>query len=268
MSSLQYHLEDGVATLTLNRPEVHNAFDDELIGCLTDTLLAVGSDTAVRVVVLTGAGKSFSAGADLNWMRRMAEADAATNEHDALHLARLMRTLNYLHKPTIARVNGAAIGGGMGLVACCDIAVAAENAVFATSEVRLGLAPAVISPYVFRKIGESHARRYFLTGERFDAAHALHIGLVHEVTAADALDSATLRFTEELAKGGPQAQAQGKALAGFAGGHSIDTQLKLDQHTAQLIARLRTGDEGREGMRAFLDKRAPGWISAGADPKE
>lgn len=268
MSSLQYHLEDGIATLTLNRPEVHNAFDDELIGCLTDTLLAVGKDDAVRVVVLTGAGKSFSAGADLNWMRRMAEADAATNEHDALHLARLMRTLNYLPKPTIARINGAAIGGGLGLVACCDIAVAADTAVFATSEVRLGLAPAVISPYVIRKIGESHARRYFLTGERFDARHARHIGLVHEVTTRDELDDTINVFTARLAKGGPTAQANSKALAGLAGGHDVDAQLAIDQHTARLIAKLRTSAEGRDGMRAFLDKRTPNWISRGSDPKE
>jgi methylglutaconyl-CoA hydratase len=261
MSELLMHREpNGVVTLTLNRPEVHNAFDDELVCSLTDTLLALGRDAGVRAVVLTGAGASFSAGADLNWMRRVATANEKDNEHDALQLARLMRTLNYLPKPTIARVNGAALGGGLGLVACCDIAVAADTAKFGLTEVRLGLAPAVIGPYVLRRIGESHARRFALTGERFDAAHARHVGLVQEVVAADALDTTVNELLAQILKGGPNALAQGKALVFHGTGHSADRQLELDQVTARVIAKLRTSGEGREGMQAFLDKRPPGWL--------
>lgn len=261
MSSLQIHREDnGVVTLTLNRPAVHNAFDDELIYSLTETLQALGKDSAVRVVVLTGEGPSFSAGADLNWMKGMLNASERDNETDALHLARLLRTLNYLPQPTIARVNGAAMGGGLGLVACCDIAVADESARFALTEVRLGLAPAIISPYVYRRIGEAQARRYFLTGERFDAAHAVRIGLVHEITSSSALDDEVKRLTDALLKGAPGGMRESKRLIYHAAGHDADTQLRLDQATARLIAKLRVAQEGQQGMRAFLDKRPPDWI--------
>lgn len=261
MSHLLMHREpNGVVTLTLNRPEVHNAFDDELVCSLTDTLDALGRDEGVRAVVLTGAGASFSAGADLNWMRRIAAAGEKDNEHDALALARLMRTLNYLPKPTVARVNGAALGGGVGLVACCDIAVATDDAKFGFTESRLGLAPAVISPYVLRRIGETHARRFFLTGERFDAAHARHIGLVQEAVPAGALDATVNALVTELLKGGPAAQGHCKALVYHGNGHGADRQLELDQHTARVIAKLRTSAEGREGMQAFLDKRPPAWL--------
>ena len=259
MSSLQMHRENGVVTLSLNRPDVHNAFDDELICCLTETLRRVGADPQTRVVVLTGNGKSFSAGADLNWMRGMLDASEQDNEHDALQLARLLRTLNYLPVPTIARINGAALGGGLGLIACCDIAVTVEDATFGLTETRLGLAPAIISPYVFRRIGETQARRYFLTGERFDAAHAQRIGLVHEITAPEDLDGEIDRLTSAIGKGGPTAVSAAKKLAYHAAGHDADAQLKLDQYTARLIARLRVGGEGQEGMRAFLDKRLPCW---------
>lgn len=254
------HRGDGVVTLTLNRPEVHNAFDDELIACLTETLRRLGSDPQTRVVVLTGNGESFSAGADLNWMRGMLNASEQENEHDALQLARLLRTLNYLPVPTIARVNGAALGGGLGLVACCDIAIAAEGTVFGLTETRLGLAPAIISPYVFRRIGEAQARRYFLTGERFGADHARHIGLIHDIVAADALDAEIQRLCRAIVKGGPRAVGAAKKLAFHAAGHNADAQLKLDQTTARIIAHLRTGAEGQEGMRAFLDKRSPSWL--------
>lgn len=265
MSSLQYHRDPaGVVTLTLHRPELHNAFDDELVCCLTDTLTEVSRDAQARVVVLTGSGESFSAGADLNWMRRMCEASERDNEHDALQLARLLRTLNYLPKPTVARVNGAALGGGLGLIACCDIAVAADTARFGLTEVRLGLAPAVISPYVFRRIGEAQARRYFLTGERFDAAHARRIGLVHEICPATALDAEVGKITDHVLAGGPSAMEHCKKLVFHAAGHDADAQLRLDQATARLIARLRTSAEGREGMQAFLQKRTPHWI----EPKE
>ncbi|MEM1412513.1 MAG: enoyl-CoA hydratase-related protein [Pseudomonadota bacterium] len=259
MSSLQMHREDGVVSLTLNRPEVHNAFDDELICGLTDTLKQLGDDPQTRAVVLTGNGKSFSAGADLNWMRGMLEASEEANVHDALQLARLLRTLNYLPVPTIARVNGAALGGGLGLVACCDIAIAVEDARFGLTETRLGLAPAIISPYVFRRIGEAQARRYFLTAERFDAAHARDIGLVHETVPNDVLDDTVTHFCAALSKSGPQAVSAAKQLVYHAAGHDAETQLKLDQTTARLIARMRIGAEGQEGMRAFLDKRLPAW---------
>ena len=262
MSKLLYHADSrGVVTLTLNRPDVHNAFDDELLSSLTDTLVQIGADPQARAVVITGAGDSFSAGADLNWMRQVAKASAKDNERDALQLARLMRTLNYLPRPTIARVNGAALGGGLGLVACCDIAIAAAQARFGLTETRLGLAPAVISPYVFRRIGESNARRFFLSGERFDAAHARHIGLVQEIAPPGALDAMVETLLEQVLKGGPQALEHSKALVFHAGGHNIDRQLELDQWTARVIAGLRTSKEGQEGMQAFLDKRPPAWLA-------
>lgn len=262
MSTVLSHFEpNGVLTLTLNRPELHNAFNEELTDCLAQTLAAAGANPEVRLVVLTGAGKSFSAGADLNWMRSMSEASAHDNEHDALALARLMRTLNYLPKPTIAQVNGAAFGGGVGLIACCDIAIAADNAQFALTECRLGLAPAVISPYLYRRIGEAHSRRYFLSAERFDAGQARHIGLVHEQVAAAELDGAVARLSAELLKSGPSAAAHCKSLVFHAAGHSADQQLELDQHTARLIAGLRVSGEGQEGMQAFLQKRPAAWCN-------
>ena len=196
-----------VATISLNRAQVHNAFDDALIADLTAALLGVEHNPAVRVVVLTGIGASFSAGADLNWMRGMAQASEADNRTDSLRLATLMRTLNFLSKPTIARVNGSAYGGGVGLVACCDIAIAADGVRFALSEVKLGLVPAVISPYVVGAIGLRQARRLFVTGEVFDAPAALAMGLVHEAVPADDLDTAVERVLDLLTKGGPVAQA-------------------------------------------------------------
>ena len=185
MSAILLDDRDGVRHLTLDRPDVHNAFDDALIAELTTALVAAGGDAAVRAVVLSGSGASFSAGADLNWMRSMADADETANRADSLRLAALMRTLQFLPKPTIARVNGAAFGGGVGLVACCDIAIGVDSAKFGLTEVKLGLVPAVISPYVTAAIGLRHARRLFLTGEVFDAATALQIGLLHRVVPAD-----------------------------------------------------------------------------------
>jgi len=261
MSSLQIHREaTGVVTLILNRPGVHNAFDHELICSLTDTLQSLATDKETRVVVMTGQGPSFSAGADLNWMKGMLNASEQDNEADALHLARMLRLLNYLPQPTIARVNGAAMGGGLGLVACCDIAVADESARFALTEVRLGLAPAIISPYVFRRIGEAQARRYFLSGERFDALQAHRLGLVHEVTTTGGLDAEVNRLAGQCLKGAPAGLRESKRLVCQAAGHDADEQLKHDQVTAKLIARLRVSQEGQEGMRAFLDKRPPDWI--------
>jgi methylglutaconyl-CoA hydratase len=248
----------GVVWLTLDRPEIHNAFDDRLIVELTAELARLGEDDVVRVVVLTGAGRSFSAGADLNWMRRTSSYGEAENLADAGALARLMQTLNELPKPTVARVNGAALGGGTGLVACCDIVVASERAVFGTTEVRLGLIPSVIGPYVLAAVGPRHARRLMLTGERITATEAARLGLVHEVVPAEQLDQATSRVVAELLKGGPAALAAAKRLIHGLAGRPIEPALIDD--TARRIAALRATPEAREGVGAFLEKRAPGWL--------
>lgn len=249
--------EGAITRLRLNRPEVHNAFDAGLIAALTGALTAAAADTQVRVVVLEGEGPSFSAGADLNWMRGMAAAGEDENRADALALARLMRTLDELPKPTIARVHGAAFGGGVGLVACCDIAIGALDSKFGLTESRLGLLPAVISPYVIEAIGARQARRWFATAETFDADAACRMGLLHEAVAADQLDAAVQRQVDLLLKAGPVAAAQAKALVRrVAAQHDRDV---LDADNAALIARLRVSPEGQEGLGAFLGKRKPAW---------
>jgi methylglutaconyl-CoA hydratase len=247
----------GVVWLTLDCPEIHNAFDDRLIALLTRQLEVVGADEDVRVVVLTGAGRSFSAGADLNWMRRTATYGEAENLADARALARLMQTLNEVPKPTVARVNGAALGGGTGLVACCDIVIASDRATFGTTEVRLGLIPAVIGPYVLAAVGARQARRLMLTGERIGVAEAARLGLVHEVVAAEQLDAAVERVVAEVLKGGPAALTAAKRLIGDLAGQPITPEL-IDG-TAQRIAALRATAEAKEGVGAFLEKRPPGW---------
>jgi len=249
--------EGPVARLRLNRPELHNAFDAMLIAALTGALDAVAADDSVRVVVIEGEGASFSAGADLNWMRGMAQAGEDANREDALALARLMRTLNELPKPTLARVQGAAFGGGVGLVACCDIAIASSEASFSLSEVRLGLIPAVISPYVAAAIGPRACRRYFLTAERFDAATAQRLGLVQEVVPQAELGAARGKIIDHLLKGGPLALRAAKDLIAHVAGAPIDTALMRD--TARRIADQRASDEGKEGVAAFLEKRKPNW---------
>jgi methylglutaconyl-CoA hydratase len=251
-------IEDTVARITLDRPELHNAFDDTLIARLTETLESVEADPAIRVVVLAAAGKSFSAGADLAWMQRMATYGEAENLADARALARLMATLNRLAKPTLALVQGPAIGGGVGLVACCDMALAARSAFFQLSEVRLGLTPAVISPYVVGAIGARAARRYLLTAERFDAQEAWRLGLVHQVVPDGELEAAGEALIGALATGGPGAQRDAKALIFAVSGRPPDDALIED--TAGRIARQRAGAEGREGAAAFLDKRRPSWV--------
>lgn len=258
--SILVNTHAGVATITLNRSNVHNAFDDTLIAELTAALVACDDDDAVRAVVLTGAGASFSAGADLNWMRGMATASEAENRADSLRLATLMRTLNFLSKPTIARVNGAAYGGGVGLVACCDIAIGIDGAKFSLSEVKLGLVPAVISPYVIAAIGARQARRLFVSGEVFDANVAARIGLLHECVGADLLDEAVDRCLHLLAKGGPVAQREAKQLALRMAGMTRESAEAVDAENAALIARLRVSDEGQLGLSAFLDKSAPAWV--------
>jgi len=250
---------DGFVTLTLNRPDIHNAFNEALMAQLTEALESLGNDDQVRGVVLTGAGKSFSAGADLNWMGAMIGADEAENRADAPRLAKLLRLLNFLPKPTLARVNGAAFGGGIGLIACCDIAIATPSGRFGLTEVKLGLVPAVISPYVLRKIGERNARRFFLTGESFTASQAEAMGLIHAVTSPEQLDSAIVAQKQRIARAGPHAVRYAKQLIQNVSGQSPENQESLDQATAQLIAQLRVTKEAQEGMAAFLDKRDPDW---------
>lgn len=247
----------GVARLSLNRPAVRNAFDDRLIADLTEALARLESDAAVRVVVLTGSGESFSAGADLGWMRRMAGYSDAENLADAMALAQLLRRLNELAKPTVARVNGAAIAGGLGLVCCCDVAIAAAEAVFSISEVRLGLVPATISPYVVAAIGARAARRYFVTGERFSAAEAQRIGLVHELVPRAGIDAAVETVVAAILEGGGNAQARSKRLIAEVQDRPVsDGVMAL---TARAIAEARASDEAREGLAAFFDKRKPLW---------
>jgi methylglutaconyl-CoA hydratase len=259
LQTLTSHLDHrGVATVTLNRPQVHNAFDDVVIAELTHLLGRLGADPAVRVVVLTGAGETFSAGGDLHWMRSMVKFSAAQNEADALRLAQLLDTLDRLPKPTVARVNGGAFGGGVGLIACCDIAVGVHAARFGLTEVRLGLAPATIAPYVIRAIGPRQARRYFLTGERFDAGHALRAGLLHEVVEPEALDGTVHQLIDYLLHGGPLALSACKQLVDEVRAATDRDALKRD--TAALIARLRVSDEGQEGLAAFFDRRGPAWM--------
>lgn len=248
----------GIASLIINRPEIHNAFDDQLITRLLQAFEAVEADPKVRALVLRSEGKSFSAGADLRWMRRMADYSKKENRADAMQLAALMEQLNNLNKPTIARVQGATFGGGVGLVACCDMAVASENAIFSLSEVRLGLIPAVISPYVISAIGERQARRYFQTAERFTAAEAHRIGLVHEVVSGEALDETIDGLLDNLLKGGPAALAAAKSLI-FSVSHKPLTAA-LIKDTAERITVTRASKEGREGLNAFLEKRLAGWI--------
>ena len=257
--TLQKQSDGAVLRLRLDRPTLHNAFDATLIATLTDALAEAGTDASVRVVVVEGSGASFSAGADLNWMRGMASASEAENRVDALALARLMRTLDELPKPTIARVQGAAFGGGVGLVACCDIAIGVPEAKFGLTESKLGLLPAVISPYVIAAIGARQARRWFATAEIFDAATALQIGLLHQVVPAGQLDAAVQRQIELLLKAGPVATATAKSLVRQVAASS--DRDALDTGNAGLIARLRVSAEGQEGLSAFLDKRPPTWIT-------
>lgn len=249
--------DDGVAWIVLTRPEVHNAFNDTLIAELTTVLDGLGTDDRVRIVVLSAQGRSFSAGADLKWMHRMSGYSEKENLKDARALAGLMRTLNALPKPTLAQIQGPAIGGGVGLVACCDIAIAAETANFCFSEVKLGLIPAVIAPYAIRAMGERAARRYFLSAETFSAREALAMGLVHQVVPDEALEDAGKRMIRALLRAGPKAQVAAKDLIFAVSGRPIDD--KLVEDTAARIARQRASDEGREGTAAFLHKRKPNW---------
>ena len=259
MSDQKYKVikEGAVGRITLSNPEKHNAFDDELIKGLTGAFTLLAEDVEVRVVVLASEGKSFSAGADLNWMKRMAGYDRAENLADSRALAQLMKVINFLPKPVIGLVQGAAYGGGVGLVACCDIVIAADRASFCLSETKLGLIPAVISPYVVSAIGAQAARRYFLTAERFDAVTAHRLGLVHEMVTADALEIKGQEIIDALMAAGPKAVGAAKDLI-FAVDRPVTAEVIED--TANRIADIRASEEGKEGLGAFLEKRKPAWV--------
>lgn len=254
-------VRNAVAIIVLNRPEVHNAFNETLIAELTRTLRSLDDDPRVRAVVLAGAGESFCAGADLNWMRRMAAFSRAQNLADAKALAAMLATLDGLSKPTIARVHGAVYGGGVGLVACCDVAIGTQDAVFSCSEARLGLVPATISPYVVRAIGARAAGRYFLSAERFTAAEAFRLGLLHDLALPQELDARVNELLGAMLAAGPRAQAECKSLLRAISNRPIDGRMIAG--TAQRIARVRSSPEGTEGVAAFLAKRKAAWVPRG-----
>ncbi len=261
--TLELSLTGSVATVTLNRPKVFNAFNDIAIKELEDCVRTIGDRDALRVIVLAARGRCFSAGADLAWMKRMAELSHQANFDDAYRLAAMLRTIYTCPKPVIARVQGDALGGGVGLISAADIVVAVDGARFSLSEVKLGLIPATISPYVIRAIGARAARRYFITAERFDAAEAQRLGLVHEVVTADALDATVQSIVGAIIRNGPNAVTKSKQLV-----QDIDGQLLSDEiltDTAERIAQVRASAEAREGVRAFLEKRRPGWYKEAPD---
>ncbi len=258
MKHLLLNTAGGTTTVTLNRPDVRNAFNDEVITELTAVLLELGKRPEVRCVVLAGNGPAFCAGADLNWMKRMADYTREENLEDAGALARMLEVLYKIPKPTVARVHGDAYAGGVGLVAACDIAVAADTVNFCLSESRLGLLPATISPYVIRAMGARAAHRWFLTAERFPAAEAHRIGFVHEVVPADQLDAKVGEIAQALVSAGPEAVKACKQLVHDVAEREITAG--LIRRTVEGIADIRASDEGREGVRSFLEKRKPNWL--------
>lgn len=257
MSALLIDTQDGVRTVTLNRAERHNAFDDSLIGELAQAFRDAATAEGVRAVVLASTGKSFSAGADLDWMKRMAGYSHEENLADAMALSDMLEAIDACPRPVIGVVQGPAYGGGVGLAACCDLAVAAEGASFCLSEVKLGIIPAVISPYVVRAMGERQARRYAVTAETFSAAEAKSMGLVHEVVPAEKLAEMRDRWLARIKGNGPQAMAAAKGLIRRAADQELGEPLR--RWTAEQIAERRASDEGRDGIRAFLEKRKPAW---------
>jgi len=256
--TLELESHSDVAVIWMNRPEVRNAFNEIMIGELSQALKALESDPAVRVIVLAGRGPSFCAGADLNWMKKMSGYTEAQNYEDALGLATMLNTLNTLSKPTIARVHGHAYAGGMGLVAACDMAVAAFEAEFCLSEVRIGLIPSTIGPYVVAAMGERASRRYMLTAERFNASEAYRTGLVHEIAPAENMDEKIDELLVHLVRCGSEAHAETKSLIGTIVASPLDQS--LIEETATRIAKIRASDEGKEGIRSFLEKRKPSWV--------
>ncbi|HEX5698773.1 MAG TPA: enoyl-CoA hydratase/isomerase family protein [Rhodoferax sp.] len=260
MTSITISTADHCATITLNRPEVRNAFNDEVIAELTQAFHQLGQDPQVRAIVLAAQGPAFCAGADLNWMRRMADYSHAENLADAAQLAEMLRVIYTCPKPTVARIQGDVYAGGMGLVAACDMAVSVDGANYCLSEVKLGLYPATISPYVIRAMGARAAHRYFLTAERFDAAEALRIGFVHSVLPAERLDDHVAEITKALVSASPNAVNACKTLLHDVAGKDIDAALVA--HTVQGIAGIRASAEGKEGVQSFLQKRKPSWLVA------
>jgi len=260
MNTLLLNIDDrGVATVTFNRPDLHNAFNAELISELHDCITRLDADDDVRVIVLTGAGRSFSAGADLNWMKEAANYTEQENMDDAMRLSDMLSAIYSASKPTIALVNGTAFGGGVGITACCDIAVAVESAKFSLSEVKLGLAPSTISPFVVAAMGIRNCRRLFVTAERFDAHSAQRYGLISEVAAdLSAAQTVINEIINNILMGSPDAQAESKALIDMVAGEDITEELR--EKTAAHIAARRASDSGKEGLDAFLSKRKPNWI--------
>jgi methylglutaconyl-CoA hydratase len=259
MNSVQVEVNGQVATVRLNRPEVRNAFNDEVIAELTQAFIELGKNDQVRAIVLAAEGTAYCAGADLNWMRRMADYTHAENLADAGQLAEMLRVIYTCPKPTLARIQGDVYAGGMGLVAACDMAVSVDSANYCLSEVKLGLYPATISPYVIRAMGARAAHRYFLTAERFDAAQALRIGLVHEVVSAEQLDDKVAEITKALVNASPNAVKECKTLLQDVAGQDIDATLIA--RTVKGIASIRASSEGKEGVQSFLQKRKPNWLA-------
>ena len=256
--AIRISAQGGIATVVLSRPDVRNAFNDEVIAELSQAFIQLGDDPQVRAIVLMAEGPAFCAGADLNWMRRMADYSREENEQDAEKLAFMLRTIYECHKPTIARVQGDVYAGGMGLVACCDMAVSVDTANYCLSEVKLGLIPATIGPYVIRAMGPRASHRYFLTAERFSAAEARRIGFVHEVVPADQLDATVSTWVQALLAASPNAIKECKKLVQYVADRDI-TRLLID-HTVKAIADIRASDEGKEGVQSFLNKRKPAWM--------
>jgi len=256
---LKVEKKDGIARVTLDRPELRNAFDDALIKLLHEAFVSLGEDKSVRAVILAGNGPAFCAGADLNWMKRMAKYGYDENLADAKALAQMLATLDRMPKPTIARVHGPVFAGGTGLVAACDIAVGTPEAKFCLSEAKLGLSPATISPYVIRAMGEHNARRYFLTAEVFDADEALRIGMLSLLVSPSDIDKAIEDLVNHLLAGGPEAHAKIKDLIRAVAGRAVDDALVAD--TAKRIAEIRVSPEGKEGIASFLEKRKASWCS-------
>jgi len=259
-TTLTVNVAGHVATVTLNRPDVRNAFNETVIAELTRAFRALGGTDDVRAIVLASNGPAFCAGADLNWMKKMAGYSHEENRADALALANVLYTIWSCPRPVIARIQGDTYAGGMGLVAACDIAVAAGHAQFCLSEARLGLLPATISPYVIRAMGEQAARRYFITAERFDADQALRLGFVQAVVPVEGLDAKVAELTAALVGNSPNAVCESKRLVQDVAGRAIDERLLAD--TAERIAEIRASEEGREGVRSFLEKRSPAWKAA------
>ncbi len=255
-SLLKVEIVGGIASVTLDRPDLHNAFNPLMVGELTACFTALADDPGVRVAVLTGAGRSFCAGADLQWMRESLGWSYDENLADADRLAAMYEAVNDLPKPLIGRINGAAIGGGAGLVACCDLVIATDQATFGFTEVKLGLVPAVIARFVVPRIGPGHARALFLTGARFGAGRAAAVGLVHQIVAAAELDSTVAAAAAEMISSGPRALARAKALVAAM---QFLPEAERRAYTVAAIADARTGDEGQAGIAAFLEKRRPPW---------